>query len=120
MKKAVWQSVALTAYVLIAMVAHIAYADPGKHEAGPQAEGKDSGAARLPMADGGVEDVDISNKYVILKHRPITNLHMEAMTMAFAVPDMAVLTRLKVGDKVRFTAKNDGDVPTIMPLEVQR
>jgi Cu/Ag efflux protein CusF len=120
MKKPVWKPVALASYALLAMTVHVAQADPGKAMTRPQAEGKVGGSAALPMVDGEVEDVDIPNKYVILKHGPIANLNMDAMTMAFSVKDLAMLTKLKVGDKVRFTAKNVADVPTIMSLEVQK
>ncbi|MDB5771651.1 MAG: hypothetical protein JWM42_2025 [Burkholderia sp.] len=71
-------------------------------------------------ANGEVEDIDIPNKYVVLKHGPIAGLNMGAMTMAFSVSDFAMLTKLKVGDKVRFTAKNVCDIPTVMSLESQQ
>jgi Cu/Ag efflux protein CusF len=45
---------------------------------------------------------------------------MDAMTMAFAVKDPAMLARMKVGDKIRFTAQNIGDNATIMSLETGR
>jgi Cu/Ag efflux protein CusF len=99
---------------------HVAQAEPGKAVTGLKADGAARGAARLPLADGEIEDVDIPNHYLILKHGPIANLNMDAMTMAFTVNALAMLTKVKVGDKVRFTAKNVADVPTIMSLEVQK
>lgn len=76
--------------------------------------------AALPWADGTVEEVDIESQYVILRHGPIANLHMEPMTMAFAVRDAAMLSLMKSGDKIRFTAENVGEVATIMSLQVKR
>jgi Cu/Ag efflux protein CusF len=120
MKKPVWKPTALAAYAIFAITVDIAQADPGKAVSTLKAEGQQGGSAMLPMAHGEVEDVDIPNKYVILKHSPIANLNMDAMTMAFNVEDPAMLIKVKVGDKVRFTAINVADVPTIMSLEVQR
>lgn len=60
------------------------------------------------MTDAEVRKIDKDNKKVTLKHGDIKNLDMPGMTMVFQVSDAAVLDKLKVGDKVRFNAANDG------------
>ena len=40
-----------------------------------------------------------------LKHGEIKNLDMPAMTMVFQVKDVALLDKVKVGDKVKFKAE---------------
>ena len=61
------------------------------------------------MADGEVRKVDKEAKKITLKHGPIKNLDMPAMTMVFQVKDPALLNNVKPGDKVKFEAqKIDG------------
>ncbi len=60
------------------------------------------------MTDAEVRKIDKENRKVTLKHGDIKNLDMPGMTMVFQVTDAAVLEKLKVGDKVRFNAANDG------------
>lgn len=46
---------------------------------------------------------------VTLRHGPLANLDMPAMTMVFTASNPKMLEGLKQGDKVRFTAeKKDG------------
>jgi len=80
-----------------------------------------SGAAQAAsMSDGEVKDVDKANKSILLKHGPIENMHMGPMTMAFAVKDPAQLSKVKVGDKVKFTVENVNDIATVTALTVQK
>jgi Cu(I)/Ag(I) efflux system periplasmic protein CusF len=66
----------------------------------------------LPMAvsaqtlfDGTVRKIDQSAGKITLRHGPIKKLEMdEPMTMVFRVQDPAMLTQVKVGDKVKFDA----------------
>jgi Cu(I)/Ag(I) efflux system periplasmic protein CusF len=57
------------------------------------------------MADAEVRKVDKDAKKVTLKHGPIKNLDMPAMTMVFQVKDAALLDKLATGDKIKFTAE---------------
>jgi Cu(I)/Ag(I) efflux system protein CusF len=62
-----------------------------------------------PMSSGEVRKIDLETKKITLRHGPIANLGMPAMTMVFQVSDPAMLEQVKAGDKIRFTAdKNDG------------
>jgi Cu/Ag efflux protein CusF len=54
-----------------------------------------------------VRKLDLDTGKVTLKHGPIKSLDMPPMTMVFTA-DKALLTPLKVGDKVRFKAAHEG------------
>jgi len=56
------------------------------------------------MADGEVRRIDKSTDRITLRHGEIRNLDMPPMTMVFMVKDKSLLDRVKVGDKVRFSA----------------
>ena len=62
-------------------------------------------AATTVMTDGEVRKVDKDAKKITIKHGEIKNLGMPAMTMVFQVKDAALLDKVKVGDKVAFTAQ---------------
>lgn len=72
------------------------------------------------MADGEVEDVDKENKSITLKHGLIKTktIEMEPMTMPFDVKDASLLSRVKVGDKVKFIAEYIDGAVTITALRV--
>ena len=79
-------------------------------------------AAALPamaqqFTDGEVRKVDKAANKVTLKHGPIPNIDMPAMTMVFKAKDPAMLAGLKAGDKVRFEAQKVGDVYTVTRIE---
>ena len=57
------------------------------------------------MADAEVRKVDKDAKKITLKHGPIKNLDMPAMTMVFQVRDPALLDKMAAGDRIRFTAE---------------
>ena len=56
------------------------------------------------MAEAEVRKVDKDAKKITLKHGPIKNLDMPAMTMVFQVKDAALLDKVAAGDRIRFTA----------------
>jgi len=63
------------------------------------------------LSEGEVRKVDRAQGKVTLRHGPLTNLDMPAMTMVFKASDPKLLDGLKEGDKVRFTAeKVDGAI----------
>ena len=57
------------------------------------------------MAEAEVRKIDKDAKKITLKHGPIKNLDMPAMTMVFQVKDVALLYKLVAGDKIMFTAE---------------
>jgi len=81
-----------------------------------------AGAAQLaqasaPLTDGEIRRVDKEAKKLTIKHGPIQNLDMPAMTMVFQVKDAAMLDQVKAGDKVRFRAEKDGGQYTVTKIE---
>lgn len=69
------------------------------------------------LTAGEVRKVDKAAKKITLKHGPIRNLDMPAMTMAFQVKDPALLERVKAGDKVDFAAEKVGDAFVVTRIE---
>ncbi|MGJ7611772.1 MULTISPECIES: copper-binding protein [unclassified Variovorax] len=72
--------------------------------------------AALPSVEGEVRKVDTDAKKITLKHGDIPNLEMTGMTMVFRVSDPALLTQVKPGDKVRFTAEKVDGALTVMSM----
>jgi Cu(I)/Ag(I) efflux system periplasmic protein CusF len=77
-------------------------------------------AKAADMSEGEVRKVDVEGRKITLKHGPLKNLDMPGMTMAFQVADPAMLTRVKVGDNVRFVAANPGGRLTITRIEAAK
>ncbi|MGV7240224.1 copper-binding protein [Caballeronia sp. M23-90] len=76
-----------------------------------------SGAANSAMSHGEVKKVDMSTGKMTIKHGPLENLGMEGMTMAFKVKDPAMLSQVKVGDKIDFVAEEVNGALTVTKLE---
>lgn len=68
------------------------------------------------FADGEVRKVDKDARKITLKHGPLQSLDMPAMTMVFRVKDAAMLEQLKPGDKVQFTAEQQGGALTVTKI----
>ena len=49
-----------------------------------------------------IRKIDSENSKVTLRHEPLTELNMGAMTMVFRIDDASVLKRFAVGDRVKF------------------
>jgi len=77
-------------------------------------------AAAVPTSDGEVRKVDKQQGKVTLKHGPISNLDMPAMTMVFKVADPKMLDSLKEGDKVKFAADKVNGAYTVTAIETAK
>ena len=75
------------------------------------------GAANSSMSHGEVKKIDMSSGKMTIKHGPLENLQMEGMTMAFKVKDPAMLSQVKVGDKVDFVAEEVDGALTVTKLQ---
>jgi Cu/Ag efflux protein CusF len=140
MKKSLLKAIAALGLTVIALVA---YADQGSGGKGMDmgnmqmncmenmkdmkvdCMGNSAGKApsKTPsMSDGEVKAVDKANKSITLKHGPIKSktVEMGPMTMSFPVQDAALLSSVKVGDKVRFNVENIKDAATVTSLKVQK
>ena len=69
------------------------------------------------MTESEVRKVDREAKKITLKHGPIRNLDMPAMTMVFKVNDPGMLDQIKTGDKVAFEAQDIGGTVTVIRIE---
>jgi hypothetical protein len=76
----------------------------------------DTATGALPMADAEVRKVDARAGKITLKHGDIPNLDMPPMTMVFQVSDPALLSQVKAGDKVRFSADKIKGAYTVMSI----
>lgn len=70
--------------------------------------------------DGVVVKIDRSLGKITLRHGEIPNLHMDAMTMVFAVRDGTMLEDLKAGDKVKFEAEDIDGKKTVTEIQPVR
>jgi Cu(I)/Ag(I) efflux system periplasmic protein CusF len=77
-------------------------------------------ASTAEMADGEVRKVDMDAKKITVKHGEIKNLQMPGMTMVFQVKDPAMLSQVKPGDKIRFTAEKSGGAIVITQIEAAK
>jgi Cu(I)/Ag(I) efflux system periplasmic protein CusF len=76
-------------------------------------------AAEQPAAltEGEVRKVDKEAKKLTIRHGPIANLDMPAMTMVFQVQDVTILDSVKAGDKIRFQAEKAGGSYSVTRVE---
>ncbi len=94
---------------------HAAYADDAHHP-GTQTVAQASEA----LSEGEVRKVDKDAKKITIKHGPLANLDMPAMTMVFQVKDPALLEQAKPGDKVKFRAEKSGGGYVVTQLEAAK
>lgn len=101
---------------------------PGHFEAGMVGKIKVSGSSQAPVSgnaagaknaltDGEVKKVDKQAGKIVIKHGPVANLDMPAMTMAFRVNDAATLEQVKPGDRIRFQVERVKGAYTVMRVE---
>ena len=64
--------------------------------------------------------VDKEQSKVTLRHGPLANLEMPAMTMVFRAADPKLLDGLKEGDKVKFNAEKVNGAFTVTAIEVAK
>jgi Cu(I)/Ag(I) efflux system periplasmic protein CusF len=60
---------------------------------------------QVELTQGEVQKVDRAARKLTVKHGEIRNVEMPPMTMVFQVRDVAMLDRLKAGDKILFAVE---------------
>jgi len=70
------------------------------------------------MSEGVVRRIDAANGKITLRHGPIANLDMPAMTMVFRVYPVELLNAVKVGDTVKFRAEDRNGALTVTEIQV--
>ncbi len=89
--------------------------------AGAYAQSPQAGAtAPESMSTGEVKKVDKSAGKLTIKHGPLENLGMGAMTMVFRTQEPVMLDQVNVGDKIRFVAESPNGQLTVTRLEKQQ
>lgn len=101
------------ASLALALLAPFAHAFAVTHDKG----GSVASQAAQSLADGEVRKVDKDARKITLRHGPLANLDMPAMTMVFQVKDPAMLDQVKTGDKVKFQAEKIDGAITITRIE---
>lgn len=80
--------------------------------------GMDHAAMSGMQSDGVARKVDKRQGKLTLRHGPLKNLDMPAMTMVFRVSDPAWLDQVKPGDKVRFRAERVNGMLTVTAIDI--
>lgn len=78
---------------------------------------KQGADAKNSMSHGEIKKIDAASGKLTIKHGPLENLGMEAMTMVFRVKDPAMLSRVTVGDKIDFVAEEVNGALTVVELQ---
>lgn len=94
-----------------AFLVPLAFADDTHHKAGAAIAQADTA-----LSDGEIRKVDKDAGKITIKHGPMQNLDMPAMTMVFQVNDPAMLDQVKTGDKVNFQAEKIGGALTVIQI----
>lgn len=121
MKKSLLNLVAVCGFSLLTMSAYADQNSKGMDRAGMKMDNMPAKPASVTnLSDGEVRAVDKENKSITLKHGRIksSTVEMGPMTMQFAVKEKALLTNVKVGDKVKFTVENIEGTATVTALSV--
>ena len=84
------------------------------------ASADDAHHKQAPLSDGEIRKVDKDAKKLTIKHGPLLNLDMPAMTMVFQVKDPAILDQVKAGDKVKFQAEKLDGAFTVTGIEAAK
>jgi Cu/Ag efflux protein CusF len=74
-------------------------------------------ANAVKTTEAEVRKVDQAAGKITLKHGEIKNIGMPPMSMVFQAKNPAMLAKIKVGDKVKFTADDNNGVLTVLTLE---
>ncbi len=105
-----WSNEQMTISHTVAIVAALTCFSSGV-QAQAQASGQtaiwpaNADAEGKALATAEVMKVYLKEKRVLLKHGPIPNLGMSAMTMVFSVKNPKILNSLRPGNKIKFTAE---------------
>ena len=100
----------------IAQTAPTATDQAAPHPAGNEA----TPSAMLSWIEGEVRRVDKPAGKITIRHAPIPNLDMPAMSMVFRAGDPAMTTSVKAGDKVRFVAERINGQFTVTKIEKEK
>ena len=125
MKTSLFKSIAAFGLMAAALTAHADQMNGGKgmDMGGMKMDGMGGKSADAVHAnEGEVKAVDEAGKTVTLKHGPVKSktVEMPPMTMTFPVEKDFLLSKVKVGDKVRFNVENVKGTAVVTALQVRK
>lgn len=125
MKKSLIKATAAFGITLFGLAAHAGQADGAKAldmSNMKMASGERKSSSAMGMNEGEVKAIDQVNKSITIKHGHIKSksVEMMPMTMSFPVQNGALLSNVKIGDKIKFIVENDNSVATVTSLRVQK
>jgi Cu(I)/Ag(I) efflux system periplasmic protein CusF len=103
------------AALLISATGSFAFANDAHH---PSATA--SAEAGTTMSQGEIKKIDKDAGKITIKHGPLANLDMPAMTMVFRVKEPSMLDQVKPGDKIAFIAEKINGAITVTTLQPAR
>lgn len=77
-------------------------------------------AQAIGSAEGEIRRIDKEAGKITIRHGPIADLDMPAMSMVFRPVDPALLDRLQAGDKVRFTTRHENGTYLLLEATPQK
>lgn len=125
MKTSLFKSIAAFGLMAAALTAHADQMNGGKGTdmGGMKMDEKAGTSADAVRAnEGEVKAVDEATKIVTIKHGPVKSktVEMPPMTMTFPVEKDSLLSKVKVGDKVKVNVENVKGTAVVTALQVQK
>jgi len=108
---------ALTLSLIAAALTAPAFAQQNAADHSSHASIQAAPAASSALSDGEIRKVDRDAQKITIRHGPIANLNMPPMTMVFQVKDPVLLDRAKTGDKIKFTAEQNGGAYIVTSID---
>ena len=99
-----------------ASLAHAQSSEPAGHDAH---HAQPAAGEQGLLSEGEVRKVDREAGKLTLRHGPLANLGMPAMTMVFKVKDPSMISQVKVGDKIDFVAEEIDGALTVVKMQKQ-
>ncbi len=73
-------------------------------------------AAKTGTGSGTITALNVANRKVTFDHGPMPEMNWPAMKMEFPVAPSVDLSKIKIGDKVRFTLTGSGNNYTVQSI----
>ena len=106
-------------YAALLAAVVVAFSAGASAQSSPAQASQATAAATASASTAGeVRKVDKAAGKITIRHEPLVNLGMPAMTMVFRAADPKLLNRVKEGDKVSFIADKVDGAFTVTSLKV--
>lgn len=112
------KTLATALFAVSILATPMAYADESSHNHNHSDASATAGVNE--MSNGEIKKVDKEAAKLTIKHGPLKNVGMSAMTMAFRVKDPAMLNQVKEGDKVNFIVEKVNGNLTVTKIEAAK